>query len=144
MANERTNPGLHDAHGRASAEDSPNLSHCPCCGPVATPTRRACAESGCGYCAIAEAQLKTKPPLTHVAIRYGMRVWSLPAPYRHHHIFSVMRYLGEEVKGDGEQGFLDDSGRFIRRSAAKLVAQVNGQLKNGKTIAHILTSEDLW
>ena len=92
-------------------------------------------------------------PLTHVAIRFQGKVWSLPRPYRHHHIIRMIIYLDGQY-GEGEltsvdtsqsdQGFLDSSGRFLNRKQALVNAELNGQLKNGKIIGGILTSEDLW
>lgn len=38
----------HSKHGRVTAEDTPNMSHCPCLGGVLT---EECYEAGCGYCA---------------------------------------------------------------------------------------------
>lgn len=85
------------------------------------------------------------PPLTHVAILFRDQVWSLPAPFRHHHIIRVIVDLDPSVTHvDGEQGFLDAKGRFLRRAPALTVALHNGQVKNGKIIGGVLTSEDLW
>lgn len=92
-------------------------------------------------------------PLTHVAIRFQGKVWSLPRPYRHHHIIRIIMYLDGQF-GDGDltsvdthgedQGFLDTSGRYLTRQQAEVNAELNGQIKNGKMIGSILTSEDLW
>jgi len=94
-----------------------------------------------------------RPPLTHVAIRFQGKVWSLPRPYRHHHIIRVIMYLDGQY-GDGEltavdthgddQGFLDETGRYLNRNQASVNAELNGQIKNGKIIGGVLTSEDLW
>jgi hypothetical protein len=43
-----------------------------------------------------------------------------------------------------DQGFLDESGRFLNRKQALVNAELNGQLKNDKIIGGVLTSEDLW
>jgi hypothetical protein len=87
-------------------------------------------------------------PLTHVAVRHKGVVWSLPAPFRHHHIFSIMHYLGIEGPFDGhmreDQGFLDSSGRYLNRRQALPSAHLHNQIKNGKIIGGVLTSEDLW
>ena len=42
------------------------------------------------------------------------------------------------------QGFLDEKGFYLHRKAALVNAELNGQLKNGKIIGGVLTSEDLW
>lgn len=94
----------------------------------------------------------TCKPLTHVAIRVLVAegedlpsLWSLPKPYRHHHIFTVMSALNVRGSRDHcEQGFLDSAGRFLTRKQALLNAQLHGQLKNGEIIGGVLTSEDLW
>lgn len=89
-----------------------------------------------------------RPPLTHVAIRFEGKVWSLPRPYRHHHIIGMIRHLDPTVESvncrDEDQGFLDASGRYLTRKQAQISAGVNDQIKNGKIIGGVLTSEDLW
>lgn len=89
-----------------------------------------------------------RPPLTHVAIRFEGKVWSLPRPYRHHHIIRVIRSLDSTIEsvdtyGD-DQGFLDATGRYLSRKQARVSAEVNGQINNGKIIGGELTSEDMW
>ena len=90
--------------------------------------------------------------ITHVAVRFNGKLWSLPRPYRHHHIIRVIMYLdnmhgGEldsvDAHGD-DQGFLDDTGQYLTRKEAEVHAALNGQIKNGKIIGGVLTSEDLW
>ena len=91
--------------------------------------------------------------ITHVAIRFQNKVWSLPRPYRHHHIIRIIMYLDGQF-GDGEltavdtygddQGFLDSSGKYLTRKQAQVNAMINNQVKNGKIIGGVLTSEDLW
>jgi hypothetical protein len=97
------------------------------------------------------ADLSTaRPPITHVAVRLFAVVWSLPRPYRHHHILNEIlpKYAPQlyvEVDADDkDQGFLDADGRFLTRKQALNNAVANGQIKNGKLIGSILTSEDLW
>lgn len=92
--------------------------------------------------------MRDYPPLTHVAVRdtEGV-VWSLPKPQRHHHVFQVMRMFGAEPRegdDDFDQGFLDSNGRYLHRKAAFSNAVENDQIKGGKLIGSILTSEDLW
>lgn len=48
---------LHDNHGRESAEDYPNLTHCPCTG-MNRALQQECAEAGCGYCKVFEDMTK--------------------------------------------------------------------------------------
>jgi hypothetical protein len=86
----------------------------------------------------------TRPPITHVAILYQGKVYSLPPPNRHFHLIRhIARETGAEHV-DGEEGFLDASGRFLRRKPAQESARQNGQIKGGKIIGGVLTSEDLW
>lgn len=88
-------------------------------------------------------------PITHVAIRFQGKVWSLPAPNRHH---DVIRHIIQETgvatvdARDDDQGFLDSEGTYLRRAPALLNAELNDQLlpralgpKLGK-----LYSEDVW
>lgn len=88
-----------------------------------------------------------RPPLTHVACRDTEdRIWALPRPFRHHHVLAVMRQHDAKCAEDNHvsQGFLDASGRYLHRKAAWVSAELNGQIKGGKIIGGVLTSEDLW
>ncbi len=82
--------------------------------------------------------------ITHVAIRLDDgAVWSLPRPFRNHNVIRIIAQLTGADFVDGEQGFLDLTGRFLTRDEAIPVAEASGQL--GKfLIGSILTSEDLW
>lgn len=69
--------------------------------------------------------------ITHVAIRYQGKIWSLPAPNRHHH---VIRFISEQTgdkyidaHGD-DQGFLTEKGTYLSRERALEVARLNGQI----------------
>lgn len=90
----------------------------------------------------------THPKITHVAIRFQGKVWSLPEPYRHHHIFRVIVMLDPNVHQidayEEDQGFLDSNGSYLTRKQAQVNAELNEQIKNGKIIGGVLTSEDLW
>lgn len=93
--------------------------------------------------------LTERRPLTHVAIRFDGQIWSLPRPFRHHHIIRLiinMRPEVETVDGPSEdQGFLDERGQYLTRKQALVNAQLHDQIKNdGKLIGSVLTSEDLW
>lgn len=95
----------------------------------------------------------TRPPLTHVAIRFRDQVWSLPRPHRHHHVIRLIIWATDnfgaqdvthvDAYGD-DQGFLDASGRYLNRKQAEVSAWLNKQLKNDRLIGSVLTSEDLW
>ena len=79
------------------------------------------------------------------AVNHEGKVWTLPAPARHH---NVLRYMVEHgVKtpiraGTEDQGFVRSDGKFVSRSAALRIARQADQV--GDLIGSILTSEDLW
>lgn len=89
-----------------------------------------------------------RAPITHVAIRYKGRVWSLPRPNRHH---NVIRKIADETgdthidsRGD-DQGFLDADGRYLTRRQALVSALCNKQVLDENDIrGGQLYSEDLW
>lgn len=79
--------------------------------------------------------------ITHVAIQYEGKTYSLPKPNRHHH---VIRIIGG-ISGPDVQGFLDSDGKFLTREEAVTVALAAGQIKNTHAIrAGELFSEDIW
>jgi len=89
-----------------------------------------------------------RPRVTHVAIRFQGQVYSLPAPNRHH---NVIRHIVEKTGAqyvdarDEDQGFLDESGRYLNRRQALASARYNGQVKDpAKIRCRMLFSEDLW
>lgn len=45
-------PQKHATHGRESAEETPNMTHCPCCRPGNEQEMFSCAKAGCGYCSL--------------------------------------------------------------------------------------------
>lgn len=59
------------------------------------------------------------------------------------HQYGDAELTSVDTHGD-DQGFLDANGRYLNRKQALVNAELNGQLKNGKIIGGILTSEDLW
>lgn len=103
------------------------------------------------FCPHCKIQIQTteelRPPLTHVAIRFNGQVWSLPKPFRHHHIIRlIVEHTGVSYvdSRDEDQGFLDANGRYLTRKQAHVNADMHDQIKNGKIIGGVLTSEDLW
>ncbi len=85
--------------------------------------------------------------ITHVAIKYEGKVWSLPPPNRHCHvIWDICAKLEiNQIGDDEEQGFLDHEGNFLNREKALEVALANNQVKDPNNIlANQLFSEDLW
>ena len=86
--------------------------------------------------------LENPQQITHVALKDGNKVYSLPAPNRHHDVIGMIGGThGQEV-----QGFLDANGTFLNRKQAFVVAQMTGQLKRGPDgyQGDQLFSEDLW
>lgn len=89
-----------------------------------------------------------RPKITHVAVRFGGEIYSLPAPNRHHHVIQMIYdKFGDDVTDiSGEnQGFLDASGVYLIREEALISALENKQVKNENDIrAGQLFSEDVW
>ena len=95
--------------------------------------------------------------ITHVAIKFDERIWSLPKPYRHHHIMHMIVNLSK-VFGDWtgdcfeqvithneyDSGFLDDSGRFLNRKEAMVHARSLYQLNESPIYGDELFSENVW
>lgn len=73
--------------------------------------------------------------------------FTLPAPARHHHVLQMMFQLGIPQDHTVEQGFLTDTGRFVRRKPAFRIAELAGQLIRPPGYGYQgdeLFSEDLW
>lgn len=84
--------------------------------------------------------------ITGVAIVDGKgRLWSLPAPNRHHHIFALAALLGDSAEGNSRgQGFITSKQRFVERADALAIARAAGQVPEGRNLGHQLFSEDVW
>ncbi len=84
--------------------------------------------------------------ITHVAIRFQGKVYSLPPPNRHHDvIWDIVAQTGVPCVDNDEQGFLDESGRFLNRKQALVSARLFGQIKDEtKIYCGQLFSENLW
>jgi len=86
--------------------------------------------------------------ITHVAIKFNGVIYSLPKPNRHHNVIIKIIELtnAQTVDAHGDdQGFLDDTGKYLNRKEALEVARVNGQLRNDRPIwNNELFSENLW
>lgn len=84
------------------------------------------------------------PLITHVAVYFEGRIYSLPKPSRHG---EVVRSIGG-MYGPSVQGFLTSQGHFINRRQAMLLARRNGQLNRDMSEnsyqGEDLYSEDLW
>lgn len=86
--------------------------------------------------------------ITHVAIRYKGKIYSLPKPARHYHVIALIhKETGDQsidAHGD-DQGFLDEHGTYYRRTQALHHALLHDQLKPDAIIrANQLFSEDVW
>jgi hypothetical protein len=81
-----------------------------------------------------------------VAIRFQEVVYSLPPPNRHHDVIrEIVAQTGVDTVDHDEQGFLDESGRFLNRRQALASASLNNQIKDPANIRMgLLFSEDLW
>lgn len=83
--------------------------------------------------------------ITHSAIQFGGKLYSLPAPARHH---DVIRLIADEnrigINGPDIQGFLDSNGHFVNRTDALLIALKVGQVLDPAQTGRELYSEDLW
>lgn len=80
------------------------------------------------------------------AIKQGELIHSLPRPARHHDIIHAMVVNGYKTPITGEQGFINNRGRFLDRIRALQEAYLEGQVtpeqKEGKS--QQLYSEDCW
>ncbi len=63
---------------------------------------------------------------------------------RHHDCFYAARLAGEKSPKHEEQGFITDTGEFVGREAAALIAEAAGQIKELKYHDTRLFSEDLY
>lgn len=82
--------------------------------------------------------------ITHVAIHYAGKYYSLPKPNRHWNVIQLIaKENGVGIQGSDRQGFLDDTGRFLNRKQAMNHAISVGQVQ-GKERMTELFSEDLW
>lgn len=90
-----------------------------------------------------------RPPITHVAIRFQGKIWSLPKPLRHSDVIRMIIATDSSITTvnayEDDQGFLDADGLYLNRRQALYNAQKNNQLKPGIMIrAGRLFSEDIW
>lgn len=79
-----------------------------------------------------------------VAVKYRGAIWQLPKPARHHH---VLWALDQVIPGAAihahEQGFIDETGRFVGRIGARQMAIDSGQCPKPSHSSDLF-SEDLW
>lgn len=87
--------------------------------------------------------------ITHVAIRFQGKIYSLPAPNRHH---DVIRLIVEQTgvktvdTREDDQGFLANGVEYCRRKPALRIALQCGQCAPDCLGARLgkLYSEDVW
>ena len=84
--------------------------------------------------------MKALTYITHAAVKYNDRVYSLPRPWRHHH---VLRLIGG-VYGQCTQGFLTNHGEFVNRNKAMKIAIDANQVDPDKFIKEELYTEYVW
>lgn len=73
------------------------------------------------------------------------RLWALPAPHRHNHIFALAALVADSAEGPMRgQGFTTSEGRFVERADALAIAKAAGQTRPGAQLGAMLYSEDLW
>lgn len=84
------------------------------------------------------------------AIRQGDKIYSLPAPARHHDILRWMNNEGVKYNPEDDldcQGFVASwygELRYVRRIPAKSIARENNQLLPRTSTCRELFSEDVW
>lgn len=84
------------------------------------------------------------PTITGVALlSEDGRMWSLPAPARHSHLFALAGLMGNNPE-PCEQGFVLSTGQFIGRVGALHLVKDSGQTLRNPKAATALYSEDLW
>lgn len=79
------------------------------------------------------------------AIRCAGAIFSVPRPGRHPNVFKKIADETDVRTFSGStQGFLTNTGRFVTREEACVIAMRAGQIKEKTGPAHILFSEDMW
>lgn len=87
------------------------------------------------------------PIVTGVAVAVRDTMYSLPAPFRHHHIVQSDRYYEALRKSEtepGEQGFVVNGTFFASRKQAMEIARAANQLLDRSRLANELYSEEVW
>lgn len=72
-------------------------------------------------------------------------IYAIMQPGRHHHVHALMEQNGctyEEMSSNN--GFLTNEGKHVSRREGLKIASAAEQVRGGKTIGSVLTSEDLW
>lgn len=72
------------------------------------------------------------------------KVWSLLKPNRHHNVIDlVFNKTGKQVFTK-DQGFITNTGRYVNRKEALLIAIKAEQLLETSSVGDKLFSEDVW
>ncbi len=97
-----------------------------------------------GTSIIGTIEIMDKPLIHAVAIMQGDILYTLPKPARHHHVIAyIVAHVGKYNPNLGEQGFITDSGHFVTREQAAMLALASGQVTK-LTDPPELFSEDVW
>lgn len=88
----------------------------------------------------------TNERIDRVAIKWAGVVHTAEQPRRHHDVIHEMAKLGFGPECMHDQGFVTDTGRFVDRKEAYLIAGRAGQIKENShaSMTHGLFSEDVW
>lgn len=106
--------------------------------------REFCADHGGGLRVTPVQTAGVGTRIECAAVLYEGLVYWMPRPARHHDIAHRMHGLGLPPRAGREQGFLTDTGRYVRRAPARAIAEGAGQLlpRAGRLVE--LYSEDVW
>ncbi len=92
----------------------------------------------------------TQPERIVAAAIFDGRIYSVPAPGRHHDVCVMMHNQGLPADAMKEQGFLTSYGRYVNRKEAFVIAKRENQMARRETHppgsynGEELFSEDLW
>jgi hypothetical protein len=85
--------------------------------------------------------------ITGVAMIYDDgRVFALPRPHRHHHLYALAAFLGQQPTAEHDTGFTTSTGRYVGREEAQRICAAAGQpnRRSGSPTDPKLYSEDVW
>ena len=106
-------------------------------------SREFCADHGGGLRMTPVLAVEVGKTIECAAILHeGVMYW-MPRPARHHDIAHRMHGLGLPEGAQREQGFITDTGHWVWRELARIIAERAGQMVR-VTHPRELFSEDLW
>lgn len=87
---------------------------------------------------------KADEAIVAVAVMLDGEVWQLPRPARHHHVLMALDHVlpGRAIEAH-EQGFMTNTGRYVTRQEAAMIATQAGQVATLHAPPQLF-SEDLW